>query len=224
MGRSWAVGPCSGLVCAYADSASWASERWRSRETAADGVQCETSQKTITQLGDATDRAILQVPSCPHSDHASNCPLTAIKSSCRPAAKHQNSLPPTYLQHLGNRWSPPPHTTVSPSITMANRALPYFLEDRTGRYASSEFDDIYDRLFLRVAPPPEHAGSPGASTLMIYNAGRRSSRQRDQRPQGSPSVILEFGHNGAMGKISFAGSSVTMPMTQYLKKTAMFGG
>ncbi|OCH93236.1 hypothetical protein OBBRIDRAFT_790406 [Obba rivulosa] len=106
---------------------------------------------------------------------------------------------------------------------MANRALPFFLEDRTGHNASSEFDDVYDRLFLRVATSPERAGMPGTSTVTIYNADRRSSRQRDQRPQGKASVVLEFGHNGGLGRISFVGSSVSMPMNHYLKKTAMFG-
>ena len=56
---------------------------------------------------------------------------------------------------------------------MLNRSLPYFLEDRTGVFTSSDFDDIYDRLFLRVSPAPSHSPSPFA--LMIYNTGRRSS-------------------------------------------------
>ena len=33
---------------------------------------------------------------------------------------------------------------------MINRVLPYYLEDRTGHYTGTDFDEIYDRLFLRV--------------------------------------------------------------------------
>ncbi|EMD31822.1 hypothetical protein CERSUDRAFT_88691 [Gelatoporia subvermispora B] len=106
---------------------------------------------------------------------------------------------------------------------MASRTLPYFLEDRSGQLASTELDDIYDRLFLRIATAPAHTGLPGTSTVTIYTADRRSSRQRDHRPQGKPTVVLDFGHNGGLGKISFVGSSVSMPMSHYLKKTAMFG-
>ncbi|PCH41781.1 hypothetical protein WOLCODRAFT_137583 [Wolfiporia cocos MD-104 SS10] len=105
---------------------------------------------------------------------------------------------------------------------MINRSLPYFLEDRTGQFTGSSFDDIYDRLFLRVAHPTE---GPGAdTTLMLYNVGRRSSSQRDYRPlKRDPSVVLEFAPGGALGRISFVGSSIAMPMGQYLKKTSMFG-
>ncbi|EED83726.1 predicted protein [Postia placenta Mad-698-R] len=107
---------------------------------------------------------------------------------------------------------------------MINRTLPYFLEDRTGAYTGSDFDDIYDRLFLRVARPTTQSPSAG-DTLMVYNVGRRSSAQRESRPPArAPSVVLEFGAGGTLGKISFAGSSVSMPMGQYLRKTSMFGG
>lgn len=109
---------------------------------------------------------------------------------------------------------------------MINKTLPYFLEDRTGHYTGSDFDDIYDRLFLRVARSAErYMGQCTDSTIMIYNVGRRSSSKSDYRPfQRDPAVILQFGPQGALGKISFVGSSVSMPMNQYLKKTSMFGG
>ncbi|GJE94271.1 hypothetical protein PsYK624_104400 [Phanerochaete sordida] len=83
---------------------------------------------------------------------------------------------------------------------MQGRSLPFYLEDRTGHVADSDFDDMYDRLFLRVAPhaavtaPPfartssassalstlseESALSEGPadpSAIGIFNTGRRSS-------------------------------------------------
>ncbi|KAH9928909.1 uncharacterized protein B0H18DRAFT_999323 [Fomitopsis serialis] len=108
---------------------------------------------------------------------------------------------------------------------MINKALPYYLEDRSGSYAGSDFDDIYDRLFLRVSRPPGSATDGPPNALMIYNVGRRSSNQRDYRPlQREPSVALEFGPSGTLGQISFMGTSVSMPMNQYLKKVSLFGG
>ncbi|KAI0352462.1 hypothetical protein OH77DRAFT_1428489 [Trametes cingulata] len=109
---------------------------------------------------------------------------------------------------------------------MINRSLPYFLEDRTGHYTGSDFDEIYDRLFLRVArPPPHQAAHFAETTLMVYDTGRRSSSRRHSRPPPrEPSVILEFGQNGTLGTISFVGSCVSMPMSQYLRKTSMFAG
>ncbi len=110
---------------------------------------------------------------------------------------------------------------------MINKALPYYLEDRSGQYTGSDFDEIYDRLFLRVARPSsaQSAHFPAESTLMVYNTGRRSSSQRHSRPpQREPAVVLEFGPNGALGTVSFVQSGVSMPMGQYLRKTSMFAG
>ncbi|RDX48508.1 hypothetical protein K466DRAFT_308161 [Polyporus arcularius HHB13444] len=110
---------------------------------------------------------------------------------------------------------------------MINKALPFYLEDRSGQYTGSDFDEIYDRLFLRVArpSPAQSAHFPAESTLMVYNTGRRSSSQRHSRPpQREPAVVLEFGPNGALGTVSFVQSGVSMPMGQYLRKTSMFAG
>ncbi|KAI0734854.1 hypothetical protein C8Q72DRAFT_328807 [Fomitopsis betulina] len=108
---------------------------------------------------------------------------------------------------------------------MINKVLPYYLEDRSGLYTGSDFDDIYDRLFLRVAPPPGSSTDGPPAALMIYNVGRRSSSPRDNRPiQREPAVVLEFGQNATLGRISFVGTSTAVPMNQYLKKTSLFGG
>ena len=109
---------------------------------------------------------------------------------------------------------------------MINRTLPYYLEDRTGQYTGSDFDEIYDRMFLRVArPPPSQAAHYAETTVMVYNTGRRSSNQRHSRPpQREPAAILEFGPNGALGTVSFPSTGVSMPMGQYLRKTSIFAG
>ncbi|GBE78870.1 hypothetical protein BKA93DRAFT_830378 [Sparassis latifolia] len=108
---------------------------------------------------------------------------------------------------------------------MINKTLPFFLEDRTGVFTGSDFDDIYDRLFLRASRSSEKTAQSADETIMIYNMGRRSSSQRDYRPtQREPAIVLEFGPQGALWRISFTGSSISMPMGQYLKKTSMFGG
>jgi len=106
---------------------------------------------------------------------------------------------------------------------MTRAPLPYTLEDRTG-LQNSDFDDIYDRMFLRVARLPQQ----GKSLLtMIYNMGQRASRHRDSLPfRHNPSVILEFGLDESLGNISFKrpDASATIPMSRYLRKTSLFGG
>ncbi len=109
---------------------------------------------------------------------------------------------------------------------MINRVLPYCLEDRTGHYTGTDFDEIYDRLFLRIArPSPAQSAHYSEMTLMIYDTGRRSASPRLSRPPPrEPAVILEFAANGALGTISFVKSRVSVSMGQYLRKTSMFAG
>src|ERR1700751_1312485 len=103
--------------------------------------------------------------------------------------------------------------------------LPYILEDRTGLVAGSDFDDIYDRIFLRVAKAPSsHQGE--TSTLMVYKMSQRASRRRDSLPfHSNPAIILEFGRNGALGNISFprrnGNGESQIPISQYLRKTSL---
>jgi hypothetical protein len=99
--------------------------------------------------------------------------------------------------------------------------LPYILEDRTGLNTGSDFDDIYDRVFLRVARIPQR------TMTMIYDMGRRASRRRDSLPfQTAPSVILEFAADESLGNISFVRPPVNLsvPMGRYLRKSSIFGG
>ena len=108
-----------------------------------------------------------------------------------------------------------------------NLHMPYTFEDRTGDTKGSDFDDIYDRMFLRVASYP-HTSPGRANTLAVYVMARRSMRHKDVRHlERQPSIILEFGepHLG-LGTIHFtqSASTVSIPMNNYLKKTAFFGG
>jgi len=98
------------------------------------------------------------------------------------------------------------------------------MEDRFGLYNASDFDDIYDRLFLRVVQSPQHSQK---SMSMIYNMGRRSSRKHDSRHlDRQPAVVLEFGANGTLGNIHYMNppAALSLTMHQYLRKTTIFGG
>lgn len=104
---------------------------------------------------------------------------------------------------------------------MMNRELPYLLEDRTGSHNASDFDDIYDRIFFRVAP------SPSPHALMIYDIGTRSTSLSPKfHLQRKPVVVLQFATNGALGTVEFHGKlgSGALPMAQWLKKTSLFSG
>ncbi|KAL0948848.1 hypothetical protein HGRIS_008969 [Hohenbuehelia grisea] len=95
----------------------------------------------------------------------------------------------------------------------------YTLEDRTGHNTCSDFDDIYDRLYLRVARLPQR------TTTMIYQMRHRSSRHRDSMPfSAEPIVILDFASDESLGNISFTKAQITIPMSRYLRKTSLFGG
>jgi len=106
---------------------------------------------------------------------------------------------------------------------MLQGPLPYIFEDRTGAHTSSDFDDIYDRLFFHVATAPQRSGS---SAIMIYSMNRRASRHRDSQPfHHTPSAVLEFLPDGSLGNVSFMqpGGTLTIPMVRYLRKTSLFG-
>ena len=104
--------------------------------------------------------------------------------------------------------------------------MPFTFEDRTGQLKGSDYDDIYDRMFIRVTPYPPAGNS---TTLAIYVMGRRSTRHGDSRHlERQPSIVLEFGGPSfGLGTIHFLkppAANVSIPMNNYLRKTALFGG
>jgi len=106
--------------------------------------------------------------------------------------------------------------------------LPYILEDRSGAHTTTDFDDIYDRVFFHVVTVPQRSGN---SAVMIYNMNRRASRRRDAhwdplRLQHAPAAVLEFFPDGSLGSVEFAQAGarpVSIPMVRYLRKTSLFG-
>jgi hypothetical protein len=131
-------------------------------------------------------------------------------------------------EDLPHRIFPNPLITQAPvslqTPTMRSAPLPYILEDRSGIYNASDFDDIYDRLFLRIA---ESSHDAETSVSMIYDMGRRSSRRPDSRHfDRQPAVVLDFGANGKLGNVHFMQppAACSLPMYQYLRKTTIFGG
>jgi hypothetical protein len=102
----------------------------------------------------------------------------------------------------------------------------YYFEDRTGLVAGSDFDEVYDRAFLRVSATPQR--TPHALALMVYNMGRRSTKHGDRDGRHyyqEPVVVLDFGPKSALGTLHFAfdGTKASVPMSQYLRKMSMFG-
>ncbi|KAI0765561.1 hypothetical protein BC629DRAFT_1293484 [Irpex lacteus] len=122
---------------------------------------------------------------------------------------------------------------------MLNRALPYFLEDRTGQLSDTEYDDIYDRLFLHVSsssPSSPSSPSPQPLTITISSTPRRSSPHSHSHPPNTrrlstsePSVTLEFGGSrGALslGSVTFSmkGRKESLGMGTWLRRTSLFSG
>ena len=148
------------------------------------------------------------------------CSESRLGRPSRPSLlKYRHALPFSILPSLTSpdRLSPIPVSTRMP-------ALPFTLEDRTGRVAGSDFDDIYDRIFLRVAPAT-HLRAP--STLLVYKMSQRASRRRDSLPfHSAPAIALEFGTSGGLGHISFLDRKEYIPlyMGRYLRRTSLFGG
>jgi hypothetical protein len=109
-------------------------------------------------------------------------------------------------------------------MTIAGPPSAYFFEDRTGALAGSDFDEVYDRAFLRISSTHQRTRTRG---LMIYDMGQRSTSlgERDGRHfYREPVIVLDFGPKGALGTVHFIKSSVPIPMHQYLRKVSLFSG
>ncbi|KAI5120753.1 hypothetical protein M0805_007827 [Coniferiporia weirii] len=102
---------------------------------------------------------------------------------------------------------------------MTTFGLPYFLEDRTGDVANTEFNELYDRMFFGVAGSSRAGAGPGVATLRIFELGSRSSSRGPAAAHfgaRSPAVVLDFASGGAPGTVLFVQQSVSMPMTRWL--------
>lgn len=96
---------------------------------------------------------------------------------------------------------------------------PLIFEDRTGQYATTDFDDIYDRMFLRVV---QHSVSPAQMIILIYDRARRSTKRNSGPETIPPSVVLDFSPKGNnMGSITF-GRMPPIPIKEFLKKMGTF--
>lgn len=118
-------------------------------------------------------------------------------------------------------------------MAVARPAPPFIFEDRTGLLATSDFDDVYDRLFLRVAeqtsPVPKLSSSPPTQThrtLFVFDMLHRWSPRREHTYQNhrSPRAVMQFGVHDTLGTVEFAlpGLETTVHMSKYLQKTSMF--
>jgi hypothetical protein len=109
-------------------------------------------------------------------------------------------------------------------MTISGPPSAYFFEDRTGVLTGSDFDEVYDRAFLRISSTPQRTRNAG---LMVYDMGQRSTSlgDRDRRHfYREPVIVLDFGPRGALGTIRFTKGSVSVPMHQYLRKVSLFSG
>lgn len=104
---------------------------------------------------------------------------------------------------------------------MAPLGRPLVFEDRTGQYSTTDLDDIYDRMFFRVA---QHSVSPSQTIILIYDRARRSNRRNNGPETIPPSVVLDFttkvGSN--MGTVTFE-RMPPIPIKEFLKKIGTFG-
>lgn len=105
---------------------------------------------------------------------------------------------------------------------MTTFGIPFLFEDRTGNIINTEFDDLYDRMFLGVSNSTDAgARSRGAATVKIFELGSKSSPRATFSPNfgRDPTIVLDFGPGGTPGSILFARQSVSMPMGSWIRKT-----
>lgn len=93
--------------------------------------------------------------------------------------------------------------------------MPYFLEDKSGRLAGSDFIDIHDRMRLSYRCT---ARDTSHTAFMIYN----TSLNVYQGPYPRALMALDFGANHALGTVTFSQPSkvANMPMKKYLPRVS----
>jgi hypothetical protein len=110
-------------------------------------------------------------------------------------------------------------------MTIAGPPSAYFFEDRTGALTSSDFDEVYDRAFMRVSTASQRTRN--STELMIYDMGQRSTSLGDRDGRHfyrEPVIVLNFGPSGALGTVRVPKASMSIPMNQYLRKVSLFSG
>lgn len=105
---------------------------------------------------------------------------------------------------------------------MTTFGIPFLLEDRTGNIISTEFDDLYDRMFLGISNTTDPAArSRGAATIKIFELGSKTSTRATFSPNfgRDPTIVLDFGPGGTPGSVLFARQSISMPIGSWVRKT-----
>ncbi|KZS90863.1 hypothetical protein SISNIDRAFT_518207 [Sistotremastrum niveocremeum HHB9708] len=111
-------------------------------------------------------------------------------------------------------------------MSLHGLGVPYTLEDTTGHLTTSDYNDTYDRMFLRVVPAMI---APNRPVLLIYDRGHRS-RSPLTVPTGieaSWSSMIDLGTKKDLSEayVVLGGPGGTViPLKNYLKKVSKFGG
>jgi hypothetical protein len=165
--------------------------------------------------------------------HAVAAHATLIPTQCRLARFIR-----VHVRRLG-RWlsllRPPNslthHHRVHPNaanMTTITPSLPLVLEDRTGHAHGTDFDDAYDRLFLRVVEPRtdvcgDATGAPRA--LAVYDMPQRwAPRRAGAHAVRAPAAVLRLGPRGALGDVEFRTQRLvaSLPVHTWMPRTGFF--
>jgi hypothetical protein len=135
---------------------------------------------------------------------------------------------------------------------MTQHAVPYVLEDRTGQLYDTDFDDAYDRLFLRVVehgarpplvsvqsfPPttlakpvlsssPPSSSAPRERNVVVYDMSHRwSPRRASAHSERIPAAVLRLGPGGDLGSVQFRlpHFAKNMLLSKWMPRTGYFAG
>ncbi|EGO00477.1 hypothetical protein SERLA73DRAFT_136371 [Serpula lacrymans var. lacrymans S7.3] len=96
---------------------------------------------------------------------------------------------------------------------MTHYGMPYLLEDKTGELSGSDFNDLNDRMCLRLRCTARESTH---TAYMIFDITHHSDGLQ------KPLAALDFGPNESLGTISYSSGS-QIPMKDYLMKLSTFG-